>query len=474
MATLDRPYAGHSRFPHPSWRTALLLLAVIGIIWAALAVQAAILSQRQDDQNAAVQQQIKTLTGQQIAPAAAFPMDVSDQAKTAPYNAALAPATTEPVKDIAITTNDSTMIGIAKGVNFKGWSFGNSIPARPIHVRQGDTVHFTLTNNSTMGHGVDFHAAEIDPGADYKVVLPGQSFSFDWVANRPGVFMFHCSSAPVIEHIANGMYGAIIVDPSTPLPAAREYVLVQGEYYLKPDGSAYVGDINKMLADTPDYVVFNGMANQYREHPLAANPGEPIRLYVVNAGPSETSAFHVIGALFDAVHPDGNPANTLVGVQTYNIPPGGAASFDLTIQNPGSYAFVTHDFADASKGAIGVIQVGAPAQAAAQPAAAQAAAAGQGIASATTAVVAKDNSFDQKQITVKAGQSVTIALTNSGTALHNVHVIGLKGSDGKDVQTALVEGGKSGSVSFTPTQPGTYKFQCDVHPADMSGTLIVQ
>jgi nitrite reductase (NO-forming) len=276
----------------------------------------------------------------------------------------------------------------------------------------------------------------------------------------------------VIEHIANGMYGAIIVDPTTPLPAAREYVLVQSEYYLKQDGSVYVGDINKMLADTPDYVVFNGMAYQYRAHPLTANPGESIRLYVVNAGPSETSAFHVIGAIFDAVHPDGNPNNTLTGVQTYSIPPGGAASFDLTIKNPGSYAFVSHDFADASKGGIGVIQVGTPAQAntgSQAQSAAQSDAAG-----APVAMSARDNSFSQNTVTVKAGQPVTLSLMNMGQAVHNVHVIGLAGSDGKDVQTPLVNGGATGSVTFTPTKPGTYKFQCDVHPAEMTGTPVVQ
>ncbi len=192
MASITHPRSERSGFPHPSGRTVLLLLAVIGIIWAGLSIQAAILSQRQDDQSAATQKQIAALQAQQPAAAAApFPMDVSDQAQAAAYDASLQPATADPVKDIAITANDNTMVGIAKGVNFKGWSFGDTIPARPIHVRQGDTIHFTLTNNGTMGHGVDFHAAEIDPGANYKTVLPGQSFSFDWVANRPGVFMFH-------------------------------------------------------------------------------------------------------------------------------------------------------------------------------------------------------------------------------------------------------------------------------------------
>jgi plastocyanin len=250
-----------------------------------------------------------------------------------------------------------------------------------------------------------------------------------------------------------------------------------------------------MLSGTPDYVVFNGIFNQYREHPLTADPGQLVRLYVVNAGPTATSAFHVIGTIFNAVYPDGNTANKLVGVQTYNIPPGGGAMFEMTMPNAGTYPFVTHSFADASKGAIGVIQVGQPAasgaavhdmnmpmptvqsgaqqtQAASKPqSSTQAQGGGQAAAGGAVALTATDNAFSQKQITAQVGQAITINLTNKGSAVHNFHVVGLKGADGKDVQTALLEGGKSGSVTFTPTQPGTYKFQCDVHPAEMTGTL---
>jgi len=283
----------------------------------------------------------------------------------------------------------------------------------------------------------------------------------------PGVFMFHCSAAPVIEHIADGMVGAIVVDPATPLPPAREYGLVQAEYYLAKKGDLYVGDVHKMLADTPDYVVFNGMVNQYREHPLTANPGELVRLYVVNAGPSQTSAFHVIGALFSGVYPDGNPANKLIGVQTYNIPPGGAAMFELTMPDAGTYPFVTHAFADASKGAIGVIQVGQPVQSGAAVHNMNAPTA----AGAALDVTATDNKFTPKTIEAMAGQAVTINFANKGSALHNLHIIGLAGADGKDVQTALVGGGQSASVTFTPQKAGTYRFQCDVHPVEMAGTF---
>ena len=479
MATTTQPQAPRRHFPRPSGKAVLAILGAIVIVWAALGIQAAILSDRQAASSTDLQQQINAIKagGAQAAPTS-FPVAISDQAAAHPYDAALAPASPDPVKEITLTATDDTVIGIAKGIDFHGWSFGNSIPAQPLHVRQGDTIKFTLVNKGTMGHSVDFHAAQIDPAQNYKVVLPGQSLSFTWTADQPGVFMFHCGAAPVIEHLASGMYGAIVVDPTTPLPPAREYVLVQSEYYLKQQGDSYVTDVNKALAATPDYVVFNGMVNQYRQNPLTANPGELIRLYVVNAGPSETSAFHVIGAIFSAVYPDGNLANKLTGVSTYNIAPGGAAMFELTIPSQGTYPFVTHDFADASKGAIGAIQVG--------PAAANAAAvhdmtgsavttgSNQAAAAATLTLTATDNAFSQKTITVKAGQAVTVTLTNKGQAVHNFHVLGLKGADGKDVQTALVESSGSASVTFTPQKAGSYTFQCDVHPSEMTGTLIVQ
>ena len=474
MATIAQPDAPRHGFPRPSGKTLLAAVAVLAVVWAALGVQAAILSDRQDSNSAQLRQEMQALKSSAKTTAASLPMEVSDQAKAKPFDASLPPVSAAPIKEISLTTTDTTMVGIAKDVNFQGWSFGDTIPAHALHVRQGDTVKFTLTNNGSMGHGMDFHAAQIDPGANYKTVLPGESFTFSWTANVPGVFMFHCSAAPVIQHIADGMFGAIVVDPPTPLPPAREYVLVQSEYYLAQKSNVYVGDVNKMLAGTPDYVVFNGMYNQYREHPLTANPGELVRLYVVNAGPNSTSAFHLIGAIFSGVFPDGNVNNKLTGVQTYNIPPGGAAMFEATMPDAGAYPFVTHSFADASKGAIGVIQVGQPAVAASAaqgtnaPAQPPVAAAG-----AKLNVMATDNKFDQTQIAAKAGEATTISLVNHGTAVHNLHVVGLQGAEGKDVQTKLAGGGETADATFTPSKTGTFKFQCDVHPAEMTGTLTV-
>jgi FtsP/CotA-like multicopper oxidase with cupredoxin domain len=152
-------------------------------------------------------------------------------------------------------------------------------------------------------------------------------------------------------HIANGMYGAVIVDPAEGLPPAKEFVLVQSEFYAKgaADRKRNEADYPKMLADTPDFVVFNGMAQQYAQHPLQARPGEPLRIWVVNAGPSQPSAFHVVGAIFDRAYPDGNPANLLAGMQTVTIPPGGGAMVELTVPEEGLYPIVSHSFASATR-----------------------------------------------------------------------------------------------------------------------------
>lgn len=454
------------------------ILAVIGIglvVWAALAVQAAIVGQRENDRDARLREELTggaTVTASAPAATGTFSMGVSDQAKATPFDATLPPASLAPVKEITLTATDNSVFGIAKDVNFTGWTFGDTVPARPLRVRQGDTVKFTLVNNGQVGHSMDFHAASINPGKAFRTVLPGETFSFEWTANTPGVYMFHCGTAPVIEHIGNGMYGAIIVDPAEGLAPAREFALVQSEFYLgEKKGEAYTGHVGKMLDQKPDYVVFNGMVNQYSHTPLAADPGELIRLWVVNAGPSQTSAFHVIGAIFSAVYPDGNLANKLTGVSTYSIPAGGAAMFELTIPDEGTYPFVTHSFADASKGAVGVIKVGNPA---AEEAGGHDMTPTHAAAATTLEVAGTDNKFSPKELTAKAGEATTIKFANQGAAIHNLRIAGLPGAGGKDAQTALLPGGQSGSVTFTPEKAGNYKVVCDVHPVEMTGTLVVK
>ena len=274
------------------------------------------------------------------------------------YDPQLAPAPAGNVVNVQLTAKEA-LLSIAPGIAYKAWTFNGTVPGPVIHVRQGQTVNFTLTNGDPMmAHSIDFHAAQTPWSVNYQPVAPGKSYSFTWKANYPGAFLYHCGTPPVMEHMANGMYGAIIVDPAngwaTP---AQEYVLVQSEFYTQrnSDGT-YSLSTTKMMQNMPDYVVFNGYASQYTQSPLTVKTGQRIRLFVVNAGPSHFSAFHVIGALFSDTYADGNPANHMQGNQTITVPPGGGAVMELTIPDAGSYPFVTHSFMDATLGATGVIK----------------------------------------------------------------------------------------------------------------------
>jgi nitrite reductase (NO-forming) len=274
------------------------------------------------------------------------------------YNPAAPVAAQGNVVNVNLVAKEAR-ISIAPGIAYDAWTFNGTVPGPVIRVRQGQTIHFTLTNDSNMSHSIDFHAAQTAWNVNYQPVAPGQSFSFDWVANYPGAFLYHCGTPPVMEHMANGMYGAIIVDPANGwATSAQEYVLVQSEFYTQRGANGdYTLNTTKMMDDMPDYVTFNGYANQYTQSPLTAKPGQQIRLFIVNAGPTHFSAFHVIGAIFSDTYVDGNPANHMVGNQTITVPPGGGMVAEMTMADAGSYPFVTHSFMDASMGAMGVIKV---------------------------------------------------------------------------------------------------------------------
>lgn len=251
---------------------------------------------------------------------------------------------------------------LASGVKYDAWTFDGKVPGPTLRVTVGDTVDFTIVNRALMPHSMDFHAAELAPSRAYVNVMPNDSLRYTFVARVPGAFMYHCGTAPVAAHIANGMYGAIIVDPVRPRPAAREFVLLQSEFYLGPKqgpDSMQALDWQRMLDFAPDYVTFNGVANLYATHPLAVGVGEPLRFYVVNAGPNRVSAFHIVGAIFDRVYLDGSEA-PLRGVQTFNVPVGGGMIFEARLVEEGIYPFVSHAFADATKGAVGMLRAGNP------------------------------------------------------------------------------------------------------------------
>jgi nitrite reductase (NO-forming) len=277
-----------------------------------------------------------------------------------PYPAALEAAPAGPVAVVHLTLRD-VVHEVAPGIKYSAWAFSGGAPGPVIHVRQGQTVKMTLTNGGAIPHSIDFHAARIAPNKAFIDVPPGKSFSFSFVAGDPGVFMYHCGTKPVLMHIANGMYGAIVVDPATPLPKAdREYVLVSSEWYLNAPGlKAPAGfDMAKAHSMQPDWVTWNGYSGQYVKHPLTAMPGETVRFWVVAAGPSFDTDFHVVGTLLDRAWIDGDMTQYLHNVQTASVPAGGGGVFDVKIDKPGLYPFVSHSFASVDMGQVGLLNVG--------------------------------------------------------------------------------------------------------------------
>jgi copper-containing nitrite reductase len=358
------------------------------------------------------------------------------------------------------------VIQIATGVNYEAFTFNGTVPGPTIFVNQGDTVDFTLINNGSMPHSMDFHAAEINWATAYGSVGPGKNKSFSFVANYPGVFMYHCGTPPVLEHIGNGMYGAIVVNPSIPLPPAPggSYTLIESEFYMShgPNGT-YVGNYTKMLTANPDYVVFNGFANKYMLNPLVVQPNEMVRLYLMNVGPSLWEAFHVIGALMDTVYIDGNPANVMHGLQTVSLAPSSGAIVDMYFRDPGGEnPFVTHAFAYASKGALGIFQV-----------------AGGTTTTSTTSTTSVQGptviipsgasttspGYSPDVITVVIGMNATVTWVNDDNTPHTVT------DKGGSFNSGELDPGKSWSHTFT--LPGTYHYYCIYHPNVMTGEVIV-
>lgn len=277
------------------------------------------------------------------------------------------PVPKETVHHVRLDVNHKT-VEVFDNVKMSLWAFGDDVPGPTIHVREGDKVVFTLTNRSSeqagftlpMPHSIDFHAAMVSPQDKYRTIDPGQTLTFEWTANYPGVFMYHCATTMVLQHLAKGMYGMTVVEPKGgyPTKVEREYALVQSEFYPKktPDADGtYDTDMEAVEMKHPTYVTFNGRFQRHIQEPLAAKPGERVRLYVLNAGPNDTSSFHVIGTIFDRVWVDGNPANEFRGLQTFLLGASNGAIFEFVIPEKGQYVFVDHEFADAHHGAMGVI-----------------------------------------------------------------------------------------------------------------------
>jgi nitrite reductase (NO-forming) len=272
-----------------------------------------------------------------------------------PMDPVLAPVTPGP-KTVELEARETTVF-VAKDVAYAGWSFNGTIPGPVVRVVEGDTVTVRVSNAAVMAHSLDTHAAKTPPDRNYKVLQPGESFEWQFTPPYSGAYMYHCGTPPVLMHIGAGMYGAWIVDPQGGWPPAQELVFVQSEYYLTGEGAVKTPDFAKLMQyGALDYVAFNGYANQYVEHPITVKVGEPIRIFVVNAGPNIWSSFHVVGTIFDAAYGNANPNNKQVGLQSVTIGPGDGACVELTLEEPGTYAAVNHAFGHAQHGAIALLQ----------------------------------------------------------------------------------------------------------------------
>jgi nitrite reductase (NO-forming) len=254
---------------------------------------------------------------------------------------------------------------LADGVEYTMWTFGGSVPGSFIRVREGDQVEFHLKNHpsSTVPHNIDLHAVTgPGGGAEASVAIPGHESTFVFTALNPGLYVYHCAFAPASLHVANGMYGLILVEPKEGMPAVdREYYVMQSEFYTEgANGAAGLQPFSlaKAIAEQPDYVVFNGAVGSLTgDHALRVRTGETVRLFVGNGGPNLTSSFHVIGEVFDNVYGEGG---TLAqhNVQTTSIPAGGSAIVEFRAETPGKLVLVDHAlFRAFSKGTVGLMQV---------------------------------------------------------------------------------------------------------------------
>lgn len=255
---------------------------------------------------------------------------------------------------------------LSDGVNYTFWTFGGKVPGKFIRIREGDLVEFHLENHPTskMPHNIDLHAVTgPGGGAASSFTAPGHSSMFSFKALNPGLYVYHCATAPVSMHVANGMYGLILVEPKGGLPKVdHEFYVMQGDFYTKgSNGEKGLQPFSmvKAIDERPDYVVFNGSTSSLRdEGALQAKAGDTVRLYVGNGGPNLTSSFHVIGEIFDRVWPEGNTSTVTENVATTMIPAGSAAIIDFKVNVPGTYILVDHSLTRAfNKGALGMLKV---------------------------------------------------------------------------------------------------------------------
>lgn len=276
-----------------------------------------------------------------------------------PYDPTLRPAPGGTEHAITLSASE-TVLEVAPGVTQEMWTFGGTVPGPTLRGKVGDLFTVTLVNDGEVGHSIDFHASKVAWNDEMRTIGAGESLVYQFEAKHAGVFMYHCGTAPALHHIGNGMFGTLIVDPPD-LPAVdHELVLVQSELYLGEEGEP--GDLAKMMTDSWDAVVFNGYYNQYASAPIRIEPGQRVRVFVLDAGPSENSSFHVVGTIFDTVYKEGSylltPGASQGGAQVLDLQPAQGGFVEFTVDEPGLYPIVTHKFSNVGRGALGLFQAG--------------------------------------------------------------------------------------------------------------------
>jgi nitrite reductase (NO-forming) len=262
--------------------------------------------------------------------------------------------------DFPIIDKDIT---VAEGFVVKTWTFGGQVPGPTLRVHLGDTVNVHLANKSSMSHSIDFHASQTAMNHQMVEIKPGATFTYTFTADYAGVWMYHCGTAPALHHIANGMFGMVIVEPKGGLPKVDEEIaLVQSEWYLGAQKQPVDYAKANAAAPAPDFVVFNGVANQYKENPIQVTTKGRVRVFVLDVGPNVDSSFHVVGTIFDTVIKEGialvkgNAGG--YGSQAVDLSPAQGAIIEFSPQEDGMYPLVTHAFNFVGRGAIGLFMAG--------------------------------------------------------------------------------------------------------------------
>jgi nitrite reductase (NO-forming) len=277
------------------------------------------------------------------------------------YDPRLAPAPGGREHRLTLTASEG-VVEVAPGVKQQAWSFNGKVPGPALRGRVGDLFTITLVNDpkNKLGHSIDFHASKVAWNDEMRTINPGEQLIYQFKAKHAGIYMYHCGTAPTLHHIGNGMYGAIIIDPPGLAKVDHEYLLVQSELYFGPQDQP--GSLAKMQTERFDAVVFNGYASQYKFRPIRVEPGQRVRVWVLDAGPSENSAFHVVGTVFDTAYKEGEyllqPGFGRGGAQVLDLQPAQGGFVEFSFDEPGLYPIVTHKFANVAKGALGLFQAG--------------------------------------------------------------------------------------------------------------------